>query len=157
MSHREFGYLVAALASVGIIWVGSRYLLEPKAVAPSFGLPDVPEPDEPFLLVKGIRDIGSGLVVLTLAGALRGRERDRAVAAVLLALSVIPIGDAAIVLSRHGGLATALGIHGLTAAAMIAAAAALFSATRRAAPLTAPTVITPAPTGPEVVLRSDPS
>ncbi|HEY2204596.1 MAG TPA: DUF4267 domain-containing protein [Pseudonocardia sp.] len=127
---RKFGYAVVGAGSLGIIWIGANYLLRPGGMVPSFGVPDPPPADDPFLLVKGVRDVGSGLILLALAGTLRGRSRDRAVAAAMLAASVIPIGDATIVLSRGGPAATALGVHGATALAMILGSAALLRGDR---------------------------
>ena len=125
---RRFGYAVAGVVSVGIIWIGTQYLLEPGAVAGSFGVP-VPPPDtDPFLRVKGIRDVASGLVVL----ALLATRQPRIVAIGLLAEAVIPVGDAAIVLASGGSPVTAFGVHGATAATMVAGAAALLRSSRRA-------------------------
>lgn len=46
----------------------------------------------------------------------------------LVAASIIPIGDGVIVLRHNGPRATAYGVHGVTAAVMLATAAILFSA-----------------------------
>lgn len=108
---------------VGITVIGARFLLDPAASAAGFGVPAAPGPD-PFLAVKGVRDIGSGLILLTLLALRRPRTLGR----VTLAASVIPIGDAAIVLAHGGPAYAAYGIHGATAAVAIAAAAVLVSA-----------------------------
>ena len=127
---RRFGYAVAGVLSVGIIWIGTRYLVAPGTVVGSFGVP-VPPPDtDPFLRVKGIRDVTSGLVVL----ALLATRQPRIVAIGLLAEAVIPVGDAAIVLASGGSPAIAFGVHGATAATMIAGAAALLYDRRTAEP-----------------------
>lgn len=118
---RAFGYAVAALSGLGITWIGSRYLLDPGGSAPTFGVPDPPPASDPFLLVKGVRDIGFGVVVLAL---LITRQR-LGVGVALLGASIVPIGDASIVLGRGGPASTALGVHGATAAAMILGAVAL--------------------------------
>jgi len=128
---RNFGYAVAAVVSLGIIYVGARYLLEPGVIAASFGVPRVPPADDPFLRVKGVRDVVSGLVVL----ALLATRQPRLVAIGLLVESVIPVGDALIVLASGGSPAIALGVHGATAAVMVAASAALlWDARRKGAP-----------------------
>jgi hypothetical protein len=44
-----------------------------------------------------------------------------------LAASIIPIGDALIVLRRNGPKATAYGVHGATAAVLLATAGLLFA------------------------------
>jgi hypothetical protein len=127
---RKFGYTVAAVISLGIIYVGAQYLLDPGPVAANFGVPRLPPPDDPFLRVKGVRDITSGLVVLALLGA----RQPRLVAIGLLVESVIPMGDALIVLGSGGSPAIAVGVHGATAAVMVAAAAALLRDARRSQP-----------------------
>jgi hypothetical protein len=124
---RKLGYAVTVVVGVGIIWIGARYLLEPGVIAGTFGVPDPPPADDPFLLVKGVRDIVSGLIPLTLLAA----RQYRALGWALLASSVIPIGDALIVLSHGGSPATALGIHGLTAAVLIAGACGLLRGDER--------------------------
>ncbi len=120
---RYFGYSVASLGGLGIMWIGSRYLRDPGGVAPSYGVPVPPPATDPFLLVKGVRDIGTGMIVTTL---LINRQR-RATALALLAASIIPIGDACIVKSCGGSANVAFGVHGATAAVMILGAAALLA------------------------------
>jgi Domain of unknown function (DUF4267) len=70
-----------------------------------------------------VRDIGSGLILLTLL-ALR---QPRVVGWVTLAASFIPFGDALIVLAHGGPAYAAYGIHGATAVVAAAAAAVLIS------------------------------
>jgi len=84
-------------------------------------VPNAPAGTDPFLRVKGVRDITSGLVVL----ALLATRQPRMVAIGMLAEAVIPVGDALIVLGNGGSPAIAFGVHGATAAAMVAASAAL--------------------------------
>lgn len=115
--------IVAGVIGVGIILIGARFLLDPAASAAGFGVP-APAADDPFLAVKGVRDIGSGLILLTVL-ALR---RPRVVGWVTLAASFMPIGDALIVLAYGGPAYAAYGIHGATAVVAIAAAIVLISA-----------------------------
>jgi Domain of unknown function (DUF4267) len=126
---RKFGYAVAGVVSLGIIWIGARYLMEPEAIAGTFGVPSPPRDADPFLRVKGIRDVTSGLVVL----ALLATRQPRMVGIGLLAEAVIPVGDAVIVLTSGGSPATAFGVHGATAAVMVAGAATLLLPDRRGA------------------------
>ena len=114
--------VVVGAIGVGIIVIGTRFLLDPAASAAGFGVP-APPADDPFLAVKGVRDIGSGLMVLTLLAL---RER-RVVGWVTLAASFIPFGDALIVLAYDGPAYVAYGVHGATAVVMIAAAIVLVS------------------------------
>ena len=57
--------------------------------------------------------------------ALLANKQHRAAGWTLLAAAVIPTGDAAIVLRHHGTGAIAYGVHGATAAAMVATASVL--------------------------------
>ena len=68
-----------------------------------------------YLCAKGFRDIASGLfaVILIAYGAAHPIGRF------MLAASIIPIGDAAIVLRHGGSTAAAFGIHGSTAVVML--------------------------------------
>ena len=113
---------VAGVIGVGIIFIGLRFLLDPVAAGAAFGVP-TPAAGDPFLAVKGVRDIGSGLILLTVL-ALR---RPAVVGWVTLAASSMPIGDALIVLAHGGPASVAYGIHGATAAVAIAAAGVLIS------------------------------
>jgi hypothetical protein len=115
--------VVAGVIGVGITLIGLRFLLDPAASAAAFGVP-APAADDPFLAVKGVRDIGSGLILL----ALLALRRPRILGWVTLAASFIPIGDALIVLAYGGPAYAAYGIHGATAVVAIAAAVVLISA-----------------------------
>lgn len=75
-----------------------------------------------YLSVKGVRDIASGLVVFILLAA----GKPGLLGGFLLAASIIPVGDAIIVLRGNGPKATVYGVHAATAAVMLAAATFLF-------------------------------
>ena len=97
--------------------IGCFYLAAPERVVGSFGL-KLPSPDadtRAWLRLKGIRDVGCGLVVLTLM--LTADRRSLGIA--LLALAIIPFGDMAIVLRSGGSKLKAFSIHGLTCAVML--------------------------------------
>ena len=70
-----------------------------------------------------MRDIASGLVVFVPLAA----GEPRLLGGFMLAASIIPVGDAIIVLRRNGPKAIVYGVHGAMAAVMLAAAAFLFS------------------------------
>jgi hypothetical protein len=108
---------LAALMAVSIIVIGCFYLLFPERMTGSFGLkPPASDADtRAWLRPKGIRDIASGLIVLTMmliAGS-------RLVGIVLLVLAIIPLGDMSIVLGSGGSKSKAFSIHGATCAAML--------------------------------------
>lgn len=120
-----FSIAVALLAALGIIAIGLMYLANPQGATQSFGLP-LPEQGPNvawWLRLKGVRDVVSGLVVL----ALMAWGGPRMVGLVLLIEAIIPVGDMSLILAARGSTARALGVHGLTAALMIAAAIALIA------------------------------
>ena len=98
MRRTEIGYALSGPIGLGIIGVGTQFLVSPAKAAAEYGISvgrKVSSAD-PYLSVKGVRDIASGLV-----------------------------GDAVIVLRRGGRKSTAYGVHAPTAAAMVATAAIL--------------------------------
>ncbi|GAB2507188.1 DUF4267 domain-containing protein [Nocardia heshunensis] len=107
-----------ALAGAGFItYIGVRYLSDPQAMGPTFGLRVAPTGEAAdFLNVKGVRDVGSGLVIVALLAA---RQRY-ATGIAMLALAAIPTGDMLTVLRHDGSTATAFGVHGVTAALVAA-------------------------------------
>ncbi|MDX7951470.1 DUF4267 domain-containing protein [Lichenihabitans sp. Uapishka_5] len=122
-----FSLAVALLAALAIIFIGVRYLTDPRSMAPSFGLP-LPEAGSHipwWLRLKGVRDIVSGLVVL----ALMVSDGHQALGLVLLIEALIPLGDMSVVLAAKGRTATALGVHGVTALLMVLGAVPLLVGT----------------------------
>jgi Domain of unknown function (DUF4267) len=103
------GYYLSGAIAVGIIIIGARFLLAPHAAAAAFGVPVSPDARwDAYLLVKGIRDIASGLfiAILMLDGSVP------LLGWFILAATVIPLADA---LTHGGTKAAAFGIHGATA------------------------------------------
>ena len=123
------GYVIAAVLSVAIAVLGVRFLLAPASAAAGYGVALGPDAltrrDLPaFLQVKGVRDIVSGLFIPVLIGF----DQPHALAVIMLATTLTPLGDAAIVL-RHGGTrAVAFGVHFATAVVMVLDAALLLLA-----------------------------
>jgi hypothetical protein len=117
-------YGLAALMGLGIIVIGMRALLVPRAAAAGFfgvatGHDSVPI--DPYMAIKGVRDIGVGLITL----ALLITASAHVLGWFIIATSAIPLGDAVIVLRYSGSKAAAFGIHGATAAVMLVLAAVL--------------------------------
>ena len=108
---------LAALIAVGVIVIGCFYLVSPGRITGSFGLkPPASDADtRAWLRLKGIRDVASGLVVLTMM--LTADRRSLGIA--LLAFSIIPFGDMSIVLGSGGSKSRAFSIHGVTCAVML--------------------------------------
>ncbi|WP_102417792.1 DUF4267 domain-containing protein [Mycobacterium sp. 4858] len=125
MTVTIIGYTLAGLLAAGIIFIGARFLVAPRVAAPGYGV--LPDPDQPgagaYLSAKGVRDIASGLVVIILmvAGA------THLVGWVMLAATIIPVADAAIVLRNGGSKSIAWGVHGVTAAVMLVTTALLLA------------------------------
>ena len=108
------------LIPAAIIGLGINFILNPVGASTGFGIPIHDPAAFPFMWVKGIRDIFSGLVVLTFL--FRG---DRRTIAILYAIAVfIPIGDGLVILS-HLGFAPPILIHWGTALYMMIVAAFL--------------------------------
>ncbi|WP_306307449.1 DUF4267 domain-containing protein [Methylobacterium sp. B1] len=94
----------------------------------SFGLP-LPEAGVNvawWLRLKGVRDVVSGLVVLSLMVS----GEPRLLGVVLLIEAMIPAGDMALILAARNSAGCALSIHGTTALLMVAAATPLIAGLR---------------------------
>jgi len=125
MAMTKIGYGLSGLVGAGIAFIGARFLFAPRVAAAAFGITTEQNggPADPYLAVKGVRDITSGIAVFVLLAA----GTPRILGGYMAAASLIPIGDGIIVLRRHGPKATAYGVHGATAAVMLATAAMLLT------------------------------
>ena len=95
---------------IGIIGIGINFILNPLGASSGYGIP-IHDPNSfPFMWIKGIRDIFSGLVILAfLFGG------NRKVAAILFAIAIfIPFCDGLVIIS-HLGFVPPLLIHWGTA------------------------------------------
>ncbi|WP_433253856.1 DUF4267 domain-containing protein [Streptosporangium sp. CA-135522] len=127
MSLKTVNTVLAALGALFILYVGVSYTLIPESMAPNFGLSSWPQGDgDGFLVLKGVRDIVSGLILLVL---LVTRHR-RALGWVLLVEACTPIGDMMTILAHSGSTSAAVGIHGATAAVMLATGLLILRETR---------------------------
>ena len=106
---------VGLIACVAIIVLGARFILQPRQATLDFGI--AADNLRGLTEIKGVRDITSGVVPLV-AWAATGRTT---LGWVLAAAAITPTADALIVLTNGGKLAKALGVHGLTAALLVAA------------------------------------
>lgn len=109
--------VLAGLVGAGIIVVGALAFWTPQA-AVGFGIPDTRTEDPTFrawLTVKAVRDIASGIFVFVLMVV----TTPQVLGWFMLAATLIPVGDALIVLRSNGPRATAYGVHGVTAAVML--------------------------------------
>jgi hypothetical protein len=124
--HSPIPLILATLTAVGIIVIGCFYLISPVRVLGSFGLkPPASDADtRAWLRLKGIRDVASGLVVLTTMLT----TDSRTVGIVLLVFAIIPFGDMSNILVSGGRKATAFSVHGVTCAVMLVAGLLLIRA-----------------------------
>ena len=108
---------LAALMAVAIIVIGCFYLISPERMTGSFGLkPPASDADtRAWLRPEGIRDVVSGLVVLTMMLT----TDTRSVGIALLVEAIVPLGDMSIVLGSGGSKSKAFSIHGVTCAVML--------------------------------------
>jgi hypothetical protein len=125
MVWTKIGYGLSGLLGAGVVFIGSRFLLAPQVAAAGFGITTAQRggDTDPYLAVKGVRDIASGIVVFVLLAA----RKPHILGGYMAAASIIPVGDGIIVLRHNGPKATAYGVHGATAAVMLTTAAALFT------------------------------
>jgi Domain of unknown function (DUF4267) len=123
MTTTTIGYTLAGLIAAGIIFIGARFIVAPRIAAAGYGVqPDLGQPSAcAYLSVKGVRDITSGLFVFILMAA----GATHLLGWVILAATIIPLADAAIVLGNGGPRSIALGVHGLTAVVMLMTSALL--------------------------------
>ena len=124
--YNAIALALAVLVSVGIIVIGSLYLVSPERILGGFGLkPPAADADtRAWLRLKGIRDIASGLAVLTLMLT----TNNRTVGIVFLVFALIPFGDMSNILASGGRKVTAFSVHGVTCAVMLFAGLVLIHA-----------------------------
>src|SRR6185503_16933061 len=106
---------------IGIIGIGINFIFNPVGASSGYGI-SIHDPNSfPFMWIKGIRDIFSGLVILPfLFGG------NRRVTAILFAIAIfVPFGDGLVIVS-HLGFAPPLLIHWGTALYMMVVSYFLF-------------------------------
>ena len=123
MTTMTIGYILAGLIGAGIIFIGARFILAQRVAAAGYGVqPDLSQRSVgAYLSVKGVRDIASGLIVFSLMAA----GATHPLGWMILAATIIPIGDAIIVLGHGGTKSIAFGVHGVTAVVMLITSALL--------------------------------
>ena len=124
--HNAIPLSLAALVAVGIMVIGCFYLASPQRILGGFGLkPPASDADtRAWLRLKGIRDVASGLAVLTMMLTTDSRTEG----IVLLVFAIIPFGDMSNILVSGGRKATAFSVHGVTCAVMLVAGLLLIHA-----------------------------
>ncbi len=114
--------IMTILVALGIIFIGAREFLQPAVGAQGYGVKLADPRDSDFLAIKAARDVSTGIAALA-ALSLQSR---RTLAAIMAALTLIPIFDGLIVY-RHAAWAFTpiIFIHWGTAAFMLAIVALL--------------------------------
>ena len=120
------GWLVVAAG----FYFGLSYLLNGDGSAAGFGITD----PAGYYVVKGVRDLAYALTALILL--LMGHRR--ALGWVVLADSIIPIGDCLAVITHGGTVGYALAVHGSAAVLVLFTAALLLRETAPARPHAVP-------------------
>ena len=92
----KISYAVAFITGLGLIFLGTRFLLSPEIAEAGFGIHFNEQGDYSFHYIKGIRDILSGLLLCVFVLM---NER-RALGVTLLAGTMVPITDMFIVLNK---------------------------------------------------------
>lgn len=106
---------------VAIIGIGVNFIVNPAGASAAYGVPIDDRAAFPFMWIKGIRDIFSGLVIIPFL--LSGNRR---VTAILFAIAIfVPFCDGLVIIG-HSGFAAPLFIHWGTALYMMIVAAILF-------------------------------
>jgi hypothetical protein len=125
MVRTKIGYGLSGLLGAGIIFIGVRFFVAPQVAAAGFGITPTQdgEATDPYLAVKGVRDIASGVAVFVLLAS----GKPRALGGYVAAASMIPIGDGINVLRHNGPKRIVYGVHGATAAAMLTTAILLLT------------------------------
>jgi len=92
----KISYVIAFITGLGLIFLGTRFLLSPEVAEAGYGIHFNEQGDYSFHYIKGIRDILSGLLICVFVLM---NER-RALGVTLLAGTMVPVTDMLIVLSK---------------------------------------------------------
>jgi len=130
MPLQRINTVLVLLVVVAGFGFGLNFLFNGPGAAAGFGI--TPWPDGAaagYYLVKGVRDVAYGLVVLILL--LLGQRR--ALGWVVLADAIIPIGDGIAVMTHGGTVGYALAVHGSAAVLVLVTAGLLLREAQRPA------------------------
>lgn len=109
-------------APVAIIAIGVNFIFNPVGASAGYGIPMHVPDTFPFMWIKGIRDIFTGLVILPFLF-----KGDQCTTATIFAISTfVPLADGIVIL-KHLGFAPPLFIHWGTALYMLIVVAFLYT------------------------------
>lgn len=104
MTHR-ISITIAFLTGLGMIFIGTRFLLAPQIAEAGYGIHFNAHGDYSFHYIKGIRDVFTGLVICILILT----KQTKALGTTLVVGTIIPTVDMLIVLSKdYNGIAQAM-------------------------------------------------
>lgn len=104
MTHR-ISITIAFLTGLGMIFIGTRFLLAPQIAEAGYGIHFNAHGDYSFDYIKGIRDVFTGLLICILILT----KQIKALGITLAVGTIIPTVDMLIVLSKgYNGIAQAM-------------------------------------------------
>lgn len=102
---RKISIAIAFLTGLGMVFIGTRFLLAPEVAEANYGIHFNNQGDYSFHYIKGIRDVFSGLVICILVLT----KQTKALGITLAVGTIIPTVDMLIVLSKdYNGIAQAI-------------------------------------------------
>lgn len=102
---RKISIAIAFLTGLGMVFIGTRFLLSPEVAEAGYGIHFNNKGDYSFHYIKGIRDVFSGLVICILVLT----KQTKALGITLAVGTIIPTADMLIVLSKnYNGIAQAI-------------------------------------------------
>jgi glucose uptake protein GlcU len=105
MMTRKISIAIAFLTGLGMVFIGTRFLLAPEVAEAGYGIHYDSQGDYSFHYIKGIRDVFSGLVICLLIVT----KQTKALGITLVVGTIIPTADLLIVLSKdYNGIAQAI-------------------------------------------------
>lgn len=116
-------YTLAVVLDLFVVFIGARFLLQPRPAAAGYGVPAKPDGDPAYLTIKGLRDGTFGLLGLALL-AFSGAHAE---AWFMLVVALLPLCDTLIVLRNGGQKSVAYGVHFATAVVVLLSAGLLFA------------------------------
>ena len=134
MTRRTITRSLSLVLGLGMVFIGTRFLLAPRTGAEGFGvfLPPT-DVNYAFHYAKGIRDIFSGLLLAIFAGL----GYDRPLAWVTLLGTFIPCVDLTIVLSQPAGSLALATPHLMAIVLLVGLTVSLFTLARPGASIAA--------------------
>ncbi len=100
-------FTLALVTGLGLLFIGTRFLLAPSAAETGFGIHVPVEGNYSFHYIKGIRDLFTGLSITLLLLT----KEYRALGVLLLAGAIVPTADLLIVHTQPGYQAVRLYPH----------------------------------------------